>query len=284
MKFIILILLPFFANAQLVYKGRIIHNRNKANVPFATIGLMKENVGINADELGQFDLPSKGIPGDTLIISCVGFETFKMPSNIFTQGMTLGIEEKATSMKPVILKNKFKVSKELNGYANCGIGDFYTSGGYITQVAQKYHSSVQNSLLSKIGICKEGGNSLFRVRVYDVDTLTGKPSTDLADTIIEVNSSKKNVQVDLEKLRIFIPNNDFFIAIEWIYIPYNERSGKSKTNGKEIIIKSYTPYVFFNRNGGSDLEVESWGLNYQGIWTEFFGRKTRLLISAVVKY
>jgi len=71
---------PIVVFGQKTYKGVVIDKENFLKVPYATIGLCKENIGINADENGSFTLQSlKPEPNDTLIISSVGFLTERIP-------------------------------------------------------------------------------------------------------------------------------------------------------------------------------------------------------------
>ena len=88
MKFLLLFLLPISAFSQTTYKGSIINKRTKEKISFATIGLVCENTGLNADENGEFNLPAKvSNPNDTLIISNVGFETLKVPVSKLTSAI-----------------------------------------------------------------------------------------------------------------------------------------------------------------------------------------------------
>lgn len=77
---LVLIMLPFLCAAQVTYQGILINKINKVAVPFATVGLINENIGTTALEDGTFTLRSqKGLNNDTLIISCVGYTTLKLP-------------------------------------------------------------------------------------------------------------------------------------------------------------------------------------------------------------
>ena len=64
------LLFPFCSFGQKTFTG-IVSSENGINkVPYATIGLIKENIGINADENGYFILNSASPKlNDTLIIS-----------------------------------------------------------------------------------------------------------------------------------------------------------------------------------------------------------------------
>ena len=44
--------------------------------------------------------------------------------------------------------------------------------------------------------------TIFRIRIYDIDTLTRSPSTDLCDKIIEIKTNGKFINLNVEKYRI----------------------------------------------------------------------------------
>lgn len=286
MKILLLFFLPFIANAQIAYTGTIVNKQTKAGISYATVGLMKENTGVNTDELGKFNLTAKKYANDTLIISSVGFETLKVPVNRFTMYMEFEMEEKQTLLKEILIKSKYSQSATLNDFSNCGMNS-YTSTGAITQVAQHFRSPAPDALLSEIHICKQGDNSLFRIRIYNIDTISGAPSTDLADTIIDIKSGKRHVTLNLEQFHIMIPGNDFFVAVEWLYIPFNRSNTKATINGTKINYFQYSPFLFFkerkNNISNAENSLESWELNYNGKWKRIHD-DWKMLIAATVKY
>ena len=126
--------------------------------------------------------------------------------------------------------------------------------------------------------------TIFRIRIYDIDTLTKAPSTDLCDQIIEIKTKGKFINLNVEKYKIFIPNKDFFVAIEWLKIPYNENKRKTKVNGKEVEYITYSPSIGLTENISENMEA--WMLDYNNIWRSMFpmNKKTSVSISAKVKY
>ena len=286
MKILFLLFFPLFVNCQINYQGSIINSTTKQKIPFATVGLTKENAGTNADEEGNFRLTIGKYAHDTLIISSVGYETSKFPIDNLPLNSKFEIPEKQIDLNSIVLNSNYNSSITLNDYANCGTSS-YTSSGSVTQIAQHLRSPVANSLLSEITICKQGDNSLFRIRIYDMDSISGKPSNDLADTVIEVNSGRRQVQLNLEKYNIIIPGKDFFVGIEWLYIPANESMVRYKMNGQKIAHSQYSPFIFFktrkanNEKPGESLEA--WQLDFRRKWIRTYTDYV-FLISAKVKY
>lgn len=281
MKLLLFVFSPLISNSQIIYKGTVINSTTRKPVAYATVGLLKENAGINANEDGVFSLSLGKYVTDTLIISCAGYETKKFPIDNLPPDYRFEIPAKQIVLSNLVVRSNYKHSSILNDYENCGLNS-YTSTGSVTQIAQHLQSPVANAMLSEIYICKRSDNSLFRIRVYDMDSASGKPGHDLADTIIEVNSGKRHVQVNLEKYNIVIPGKDFFVGIEWIYVPINKF--RTKIKGQKNYLIQYSPLIFFkNKRIENENRIEAWQLDYRRKWLRT-SNDWFFLISAKVKY
>jgi CarboxypepD_reg-like domain len=289
---IILSFLPLYFFGQISYEGKVINAKSKAVISFATIGLMKENIGTNANEDGNFILTSKSNQiNDTLIISCVGFVTQKIPLDGNSKtNLVIELTNKVIMFNEIIVKNKLIWSTvTLNQFSKCG-NSFITSNGFQKQLAQHFQVEEENSLLTSIKICRrtfallDPGKTIFRVRIYDMDTLTKSPSTDLCNEIIEVKTKNKIINLNLEKYKIHIPNKDFFVAIEWLKIPFNENKDKTKGNSNEVENTTYSPSIGWTDH--TNLKMEAWMLDYNNVWYPMFkgNNKTSISIAATVKY
>ncbi|MEJ7822899.1 MAG: carboxypeptidase-like regulatory domain-containing protein [Chitinophagaceae bacterium] len=294
MKIIILFLIaPILTVGQTTYNGSITNKKTKEKIPFATVGLIKENIGINATEDGDFILVSKNDKlNDTLIFSCVGYETLKHPidkNNL--RNLSIELEEKVNELSEVVITNKTSWTfNTLNDFSKCG-NSFVGSSGYQTQLAQHFQVPAANAILTALKICRmslgliDPEKTIFRIRIYDMNTLTKAPSNDLCDQVIEVKTRSKTISLNLQKYKIHIPNKDFFVAIEWLKIPYNESKGKTKLpDGKVIETISYRPSIGWTDNISS--KMDPWMLDYKNIWRPMFkmNGKTSVSISATVKY
>jgi hypothetical protein len=288
MKLLLFVFFPIISFGQIVYTGEIISKSSKSKIPFATIGFTKNNSGTNADEQGKFSLLSSKFENDTLIVSCVGYRTLKIPTSKFPENMYFELEDKGGTLNEIIIGKQYKKSSNLlNDFSNCGI-NYYTSSGFIAEVAQYFRTEEKNSLLSEVNICKSGDNALFRIRIYSMDSIKKIPLQDLIDTIIEVKSTKRHVHLDLEKYKIVIPDKDFFVSIVWLKIVSNERKAKRMMGGKKTTYSEYTPFVSFkvpqNNTLNSENLITTWQKDYKGRWIKFYPENANLLISVKVKY
>lgn len=293
--FIICFLFPLFATGQKTYTGTIYSYHGEAKIPFATVGLVQENTGTNTDENGSFTLLSlQPKRDDTLLISSVGYESLKIPLNKLPENMEFKLLEKQATLKEVFVHtNKAWSFATLSKFDNCGT--FYLSGlNDLTQAAQLIHSDTSNCLLTEIEICKysiaiiDPARSIFRIRIYGVDPISGGPANDLTDSIIEVNTDGRRIKVNLEKYRIYIPDKDFFVAVEWLKIPYNSSKEHYKINGKRVYYTMYSPLLCHKNFLQSDPKKSTWPYsvwtkNYKGQWKPMTAVE-RLMISAKIKY
>lgn len=288
---LLLIICPVFLFGQQAITGRVISAQTKTAISFATVGLIKKNIGTTANEEGFFSLAFTSNQVDTLIFSCVGYETLKLPINFNQyQNLTIELSEKISVLAEVIVSNKARsTTVTLNDFSNCG-NNFVGSSGYQTQIAQHFQVQAENALLSQIKICRMSisflstEKTIFRIRIYDMDTLTKVPSKDLCNEIIEVKTKNETVHLNLEKYKIYIPKKDFFVAVEWLKIPYNESRSKVKVNGKLEEHVSYRPSIGWTDH--VNAKMEAWMLDYRNIWQPMFKmkNKTSISIAATVKY
>ena len=292
MRLIISILFfPFFAVSQTTLRGTILDKANSNKIPYATVGLMKENIGVNADENGNFILKLRSSKlNDTLIVSSVGFVTQKISiANILDTSLNILLAEQITILDEFfVIPNHQWTTSTLNNFSDCG-NEFVASSGYLHQVAQHFLAPKNNSRLTKVKICRGPGKpkkTIFRIRVYDIDTLTGGPGADLCDKIIEVKSRNNYVNVNLEEYKLKIPHKDFFVAVEWLKIPDNEQEVRNENNYNiPFDYKMYSPII--GLTALDETKLEAWQLNYSSIWrplSYIFKGKRSLYISAIIKY
>ena len=99
-----------------------------------------------------------------------------------------------------------------------------------------------------------------------------------------MKTRSKTITVNLEKYKIRIPNKDFFVAVEWLKIPYSESKSTIKINGKETEHITYRPSIGWTKN--PNPQMEAWMLDYKNIWRKMFKSsiRTSVSISATVKY
>jgi hypothetical protein len=262
---VILTLLPIGSFSQVMIFGTVVDKSSQAPVPYATIGFIKKNAGTNADEKGKFILEVPMADPDTLFISSVGYESLKISVQDARVNSTIALEKKVRPLAPVTVISKDKWEYATINKPDRGIMGMTTSG-FVTQMGQLLTAPAENCQLLEIelrmnGTSFESNKSKFRLRIYLPDSISGKPSEEICDGPIDVDSDSKVVKIDLSDRKIFIPGSEFIVAVEWLKIPYNEDNRGPKKYGKVTV---YRPSICFKNV--SDQAMRMWLLTYQGIW------------------
>ena len=104
--FIILILFSTYSYSQgrIVIEGSVIDEYNM-QVPFAAVGILKKNIGVTSTEEGTFSFyVSNSELDDTLEISSIGYETFKVKIEDFIYGdKKIVLKEKVSALEGVVV-------------------------------------------------------------------------------------------------------------------------------------------------------------------------------------
>ncbi|GAA4315310.1 hypothetical protein GCM10023149_11860 [Mucilaginibacter gynuensis] len=223
------------------YFGNVTDKKTKAPLAYVTVTLIKENIATSTDEKGAFRLASrKAQANDSLLFTFVGYIPVKIAAEALAKKRTIIMEEDEVILNQVNITSKEVKKKELklNSFSVYDPGftampDFYLN--YV-QVARKFISPNDISILKSVRVARlirfpndmasynyKNGRTRFRIRIYDVDTLTGGPGKDICRDTIELQNNRNTfIEVDLSESKILITHKAFFIAVEWLLIPYNE--------------------------------------------------------------
>lgn len=216
---------------QKTLKGSILNSTTKEPIQFANIGLRKSNVGTISNQDGSFSLyvPTKFL-SDTLLVSTVGYANKIIPLRyLFEKDNTvIFLNEKIVALSPVIVSSK----KEKPNIFELGNADFkggvlqtdtLYSGRSVSLLIENTESNIKNGITlpafiekAKLRIFRNNLTSFkYRIRLNDVDKLTGQPGEDLLNKSIVMQSSMKNgwLEFDLSDLNLEI-DRPFFITFE----------------------------------------------------------------------
>lgn len=290
MRILLLLLFPFVVSAQSVLSGWVVDAKTKQPVAFATVGLIRANSGVTASETGAFKIDSEQpLQHDTLVVSCVGYQTKKIALKDLPGGsIRIELDAFVQELTPVVVGKRDWNYVRLNEYSSPASLNSGTRG--YAQLAQYFSAPEAGGILHSVQLCRLDAaifgldKTVFRLRVYDIDSLTGGPGADLCQKVIEVNTGKRTVRVALDSLQIMIPKKEFFVAIEWLKLPMNEMKEKVKmTDGKRLAYKGYRPSLYFSNV--QTPQVNYWMKLYNGKWQRMSKTlgKTNLAMMAIVK-
>jgi hypothetical protein len=111
-KTIVISILLSFANIlmgqnQLELTGSVIDKENKSPIPFASVILPSQSIGTASNNDGDFVLKAQdSIELDTLVISCIGYESKKIALSTFnlSEKLLVELEESVTQLEEVVVK------------------------------------------------------------------------------------------------------------------------------------------------------------------------------------
>ena len=222
--------------------SKTITDVNFSPIPNATLQLQNDKLVFKTNSIGFFKVAA--FLKDSISISCVGYKAKVFSINDLVNSDEIILEEDRKVLKEVVVSNVKKESIVLNDFSNCVKNYFATNGNKnFIQIAQKINTTITNYFLKSISICKMKGKSVFRLRIYENDSLKSLPGKDLTDTTIFVSTRKGQININLEKYKIHIKENSFFVAIEFMFGEDNLQTSTRKVNGVKEIINQYKPLI-----------------------------------------
>lgn len=206
--------------------GQVQKQSDQAGIGYVNIGIQNAGIGTISNKDGSFSLavPEKNIH-DTLQFSAIGFVRKSVPIQAFIkQHVTVELKEQVTQLSEVTVSAR----KEKNRTFEFGNRDF--QGGVI-QTDTAYAGASMALLINphqrdfsfpvfvqaaRIRIVRNNLKSLrIRVRLYDVDSVSGGPGAELTKESVVLESTMKNgwLEFDMAQSRMIV-SRPFFIAFE----------------------------------------------------------------------
>lgn len=229
---LILTIVPVFS--QKIIKGRILE-QNNTPIAYVNIGILNSSIGTISNQDGTFiiEIP-EGHFKDTVTFSALGFVRKLIPVKLLQENRIINIflTEKEEILKEVIVTSKKDKRKEFalgnryyKGGLNMSSAEDATAGASVALLIQNRYPSFHEDLIypvflqdAKVRIADNTtGDFKIRVRLYDVDSLTGMPGNDLLNESIVLESVMKKgwLNFDLSEYNLQV-SGSFFIAFEWI--------------------------------------------------------------------
>ncbi|TCD01175.1 peptidase associated/transthyretin-like domain-containing protein [Pedobacter psychroterrae] len=296
-------ILASYAHAQeKVNTFHVIDIATNLAVPSVSVVIVRAKLAITTEKDGIFSIPGNlGKMKDTLILSAQNYTTLKLPlykldviDTLYLMKVSVDSVSALSNLPQDSLLNDFN-RKDIVNYA--GIHTETSLFEYL-QLAQRFdvkQSGIQlkgvvvNRLAFSVDFNSAGLEvTTFRVRIYDIDTVTGKPGMDLCRQLIEIkDKDNRQFKINLSQYNIILPHKTFFVAIEWLRdfrnmgyaTVYDEKLSR---NVQHI---NYRPAIGISPVKGPKLNI--WGLNMKREWkpyTYFLPDFTDLAIKATIAY
>jgi hypothetical protein len=307
---IVIIVFPLITCAQTVYEGQVIDKATELPIPYATVKLLKAGIAMQTNEQGYFNITvSAPLPNDKLVFSVIGYKTKELAISAYQAQMFILLEASNTQLKEVTISGRKRKTLTLADFSYKNVAAIKTSlyGSHkrslfpvIDVFAKLFELPESNALLERIQLVRVTQNALsskkagkftsFKVHVLSVNPGNGAPDSVLFTREVSLNDKSLKINIDMVKEHIILPSTKFFVAIEWIKIPYNE------------FIITYT--LYFDEQGSVETGSTAWNrviyqpllLGYEqkkrerswikinGVWQEYQHPLYETALSATVTY
>lgn len=265
-----LLLLPALGMAQENrLSGRIVDQKTKEPIPFASIGLKEEQTGALTNEYGFFQMamPEKNAQ-DSLIVLALGYKRMAVlvkRGNANLADLIIEVPKRVIELGNVTVKGG-KVKDLSLGSKAAAPGEGMIQG----MPGSQYAFFVKNDKNKKLGNVRSvsfyiGENGFprepFRVRLYKADGNYNSPNTDILTENVVVSAPKGGdwYTIDLTPYNIEAPTEGFFVAMEWIV-----SGDKFYTTN---FMDTYTPYGQIMRPTFEFKESRTWSYTMGKGWS-----------------
>jgi len=226
------LLFPFLVfSQQHVAKGVVLDKVTNEPIPYVNISILESRVGTSSDDDGSFSLEIKKEDINKVVrLSSLGYESSKITVSLFLKSEKIFLKPRTEVLEEVIITNKFEektnVINKIEDSDLCyGYGSLAESP-WIMALYFPYNEDYKETEFLK-SVKFHFGNfknkkAKFRLRLFTIgkDSL---PDKDILkeNVIVELKKKQKEAVVDISDYDILFPREGFYVAFEWLYIPYN---------------------------------------------------------------
>ena len=216
---IILLLLPHFIFAQHAFKGRVVYKIGSTPAAFASVEVLnRKGIHTLSNNSGNFSLNiDNAKPGDTVVISSVGYTSIKLPLAAALKRTEFELSEIVKNMEAVTVFN----SHEVVGSMSESVG-FYRSWNYEHtggEIGRIFKLPYKKFTIDKVRF--KAGNScdtcLLKVHIRKV--VNGIPGEEILSDSISVlvnrlSLDSKVPEFDLTPYDLVFTESEFFVGVE----------------------------------------------------------------------
>jgi hypothetical protein len=267
---LVLFLIPICLGSFAQISGVVVDAATRKPIPYVNIGSVAEGFGTSCSAKGKFRINAR--KGDSLIFSAVGFKAITVAVNDLSD--ILEMEKQVAQLQAVEIRPGAIREIVLGRYPTDRVSHYWGAGDYPLLVARYFpypKDSADVLLLNRLRVYTKSKvrKAKFNVRIYSVGE-GGAPSEYLCDQNVfgYARKGRNQTEVDLSGLRIVLPKEGLFIAVESLRIDENAYTETMKNmlakRGDPVEVESVRYAPSFGRIPKGRKE---WGWTYfQGRW------------------
>ena len=256
---IFLLFISLSISAQI--KGVVLDSISQKPIPYASIWIENENIGVTSEENGAFEINAND-KNKTLLFSAMGYEKKKVKAS---NAMMVYLNPSAIQLDEIVLVKK-KQTKEIEiGVTDCRTLQAFDNGPKIDTKFFPYLPKYKKTkFIKQVAITTDSriDEATVKIHFYSVDA-NGFPGEEMLgrDYIVTVSRGVKKTYFNVAKFNFTMHKNGIFVGFEKLIIEKNKLE-KTITEGGIVTgyLKSiYYPFIlcnwvegenFFNFSGG----------------------------------
>ena len=278
---------------EVLFEGHVFDQKTKEPIPYVNLSFLNTLKGTTTDENGHFflDLPTSFLEKQVHISSLGYKDTIVVAKGVF-KAKRFEMVEESYELDEVVVAGSFGNSDVLNPINSYSLTSGFSSSS-TPWVLALYFPNIggQEKIIDKVTVFIQKDNkfkrptSKFRLRIYNVDSKTKKPQTDILrkSIVLESDINEDFVSIDLAALNLKIPEAGIFIGLEWLFVPYNwyRYTIEHPITKRKIVEDRFAPTFGGVYNKNQNFKAMVYGM---GEWTDFKVRSkdnTQNLIPAI---
>tara|TARA_R110000868_G_scaffold98706_2_gene271750 strand:+ start:38902 stop:39810 length:909 start_codon:yes stop_codon:yes gene_type:complete len=276
---VVLLFITFHIGAQEVYfEGVVYDHSTKETIPFVNLSFLNTLKGTSSDEEGYFfmDLPTSFLEKQ-VHISSLGFKDTIVAAQQLFKSKKIDLVPESFELNEVVVSETLGNSDVLNPISSYRITSGFSSSS-TPWVLALYFPNIgkQKKYIDKITVFFQKnlefkrGAAKFRIRLYEVDAVTKKPTNDILykSIVLETESNKDYVSIDLSALSLKMSQEGMYVGLEWLFVPYNwyKKTENHQITNKLIVEDRFAPTFGGVYTKNQNFKVMVYGM---GNWTDF---------------
>lgn len=260
------------------FEGKVLDAKNKNPIPYVNISFLNTLVGTSTDEDGHFLIEiSNDLLEKKVHISSLGYNDTILEAKAIFKSKRIFLKEATYELEEVVVSEELGDTQVLNPIASYDVTSGFDSSSTPWVLALYFPNiGATKKFLKKATIFFRDKNeftrerSKFRLRFYALDSVTKKPTTDLVQKslILESMKGKDYTAIDLTNLNVEMPRHGIYVGLEWLFIPFNwyKKDERNRLTNKPTIEDRFAPTFggMFSQN--QNYRVMVYGM---GEWQEF---------------
>jgi len=257
--------------------GRVINDKTKLAIPYASGFLVHQKKYFDANDNGQYSILAD--QSDSVGFSCIGFQSRLFSVQELILANQISLQESVNTLEEVVVRSAVaeRIGIVNEKQTTSHLGASYDSKYQIVTLI-KISDTIKRGVIKNVLFKQKrfDADRPMRLHIYDVNE-NGYPGVELLnrDVIINNDNFKKGyLIIDVRDQNILVNGKAFFVGVQWI-TPYNNINVKgffsSSGIGETTKLTSVYSYHNFTGNPGewftfyehgkvlSSGEVEKWG-------------------------